>query len=372
LSFGTSGSNATLASNYDSLILNAASGSYLVVANYGNSATGGLRVYDGGTTNYATLTSSGLTVGSSTYNSTSATIAGSLSATSATISGAVSTGAITAGAITASSIALTTALAVSSGGTGAASLTANAVLLGNGTSAVQAVSPGTSGNVLTSNGSTWSSQALPSTSYYTLTVNNTGSGSASPVTYNPVGANQTISYNTVGAAPAGGSSSITTVGTLTSGSIGSGFGNINIGSNTVTAGTISATSISLSQIPVGGVIMGNDATYSTTPSQTISIAIPSYGVWKVVFTVIANLTNNSLNLTETDSIGLSSPAYFRGFASGTTTGNNYFGSNAITSRLSGFSQGAGTYTIQTGITYSGAGGNYDLGCVVTAMAVRYS
>lgn len=55
---------------------------------------------------------------------------------------------------------LTTALSVAQGGTGSTSLTANNVLLGNGTSALQAVAPGTSGNVLTSNGTTWSSAAL--------------------------------------------------------------------------------------------------------------------------------------------------------------------------------------------------------------------
>jgi hypothetical protein len=45
------------------------------------------------------------------------------------------------------------------GGTGVQTLTANNVILGNGTSAVQFVAPGTSGNVLTSNGTTWVSQA---------------------------------------------------------------------------------------------------------------------------------------------------------------------------------------------------------------------
>jgi hypothetical protein len=47
----------------------------------------------------------------------------------------------------------------SSGGTGQSSLTSNNVILGNGTSAVQFVAPGTSGNVLTSNGTTWTSAA---------------------------------------------------------------------------------------------------------------------------------------------------------------------------------------------------------------------
>lgn len=45
------------------------------------------------------------------------------------------------------------------GGTGAATLTANNVILGNGTSAVQFVAPGTSGNILASNGTIWVSQA---------------------------------------------------------------------------------------------------------------------------------------------------------------------------------------------------------------------
>ena len=48
-----------------------------------------------------------------------------------------------------------TPFAVASGGTGLATLTANNVLLGNGTSAVQFVSPSTNGNVLTANGTTW-------------------------------------------------------------------------------------------------------------------------------------------------------------------------------------------------------------------------
>lgn len=48
---------------------------------------------------------------------------------------------------------------VDKGGTGQTSLTSNNVILGNGTSAVQFVAPGTTGNVLTSNGTTWASTA---------------------------------------------------------------------------------------------------------------------------------------------------------------------------------------------------------------------
>jgi len=58
-------------------------------------------------------------------------------------------------------VEVTTHTPVSSGGTGAYTLTANNVILGNGTSAVQFVAPGTSGNLLTSNGTTWASAAPP-------------------------------------------------------------------------------------------------------------------------------------------------------------------------------------------------------------------
>ena len=54
---------------------------------------------------------------------------------------------------------VTGVLPVPNGGTGASTLTANNVLLGNGTSAPQAVAPDSNGNVLTSNGTTWTSAA---------------------------------------------------------------------------------------------------------------------------------------------------------------------------------------------------------------------
>jgi hypothetical protein len=72
------------------------------------------------------------------------------------------------------SLTLGSALPVASGGTGAVSLTANNVILGNGTSAVQVVAPGTNGNVLTSNGTTWVSSANVSlASPLTVTANST-------------------------------------------------------------------------------------------------------------------------------------------------------------------------------------------------------
>lgn len=56
---------------------------------------------------------------------------------------------------------VTGTLPVANGGTGATTLTANNVIVGNGGSAVNFVAPGATGNVLTSNGTTWASAVLP-------------------------------------------------------------------------------------------------------------------------------------------------------------------------------------------------------------------
>lgn len=76
------------------------------------------------------------------------------------------------------SAAVSGQLAVANGGTGASTLTANNLIVGNGSSAVTFIAPGTSGYVLTSNGSVWSAQP-PSSGAPSL---NGGSGSPQAVT----------------------------------------------------------------------------------------------------------------------------------------------------------------------------------------------
>jgi hypothetical protein len=66
---------------------------------------------------------------------------------------------IPSGSITGSAASLSATLDVASGGTGLVTLTADNVILGNGTSSPTFVAPSTSGNVLTSNGTTWQSTA---------------------------------------------------------------------------------------------------------------------------------------------------------------------------------------------------------------------
>jgi hypothetical protein len=81
----------------------------------------------------------------------------------------ISTPTITGGTITG-----ITDLTVADGGTGRSTLAANAVLLGNGTSGINSVAPGTSGNILASDGTAWSSTALSALAAFASNQANTG------------------------------------------------------------------------------------------------------------------------------------------------------------------------------------------------------
>jgi hypothetical protein len=103
---------------------------------------------------------------SATATGTVTSVGGTGTVNGITLTGTVtSTGNLTLGG-TLSGVSLSTqvtgTLPVANGGTGATTLTANNVLLGNGTSALQVVAPGTIGNVLTSDGTTWTSAAAAS------------------------------------------------------------------------------------------------------------------------------------------------------------------------------------------------------------------
>jgi hypothetical protein len=122
-----------------------------------------LNVPTASASNRGALSSADWTTFNNKGSGTVTSVAGTGTVNGITLTGTVTTtGSLTLGG-TLSNVSLTTqvtgTLPVANGGTGAATLTANNVLLGNGTSALQAIAPGTSGNILTSNGTTWASTA---------------------------------------------------------------------------------------------------------------------------------------------------------------------------------------------------------------------
>ena len=139
----------------------------------------------GNTLAKTTLTAgSGITITNGAGSITiDATAGGGGTVTSVNASTAISGLSFTGGPITASgTLTLSGTLGVQGGGTGVATLTSGAVLIGAGTSAVTSVSPSTAGNVLTSNGSAWVSQA-PSGGGAVSSVSGSGSGiTVSPTT----------------------------------------------------------------------------------------------------------------------------------------------------------------------------------------------
>jgi len=145
--------------------------------------TGTLPVANGGS-GATTLTGVLKGNGTSAFTASNVNLASEVTGTLPVANGGTGTTSTTYCSLTTN---VTGTLPVANGGTGAATLTANNVLLGNGTSAVQAVAPSTSGNVLVSNGTTWTSSALTATqvgnAYAGLSADSIGS-QAMAILYN--------------------------------------------------------------------------------------------------------------------------------------------------------------------------------------------
>lgn len=161
------GTNAIAATATPTLTAYAAGQTYSFVAANSNTAA-------------ATLAIDGLTAKSITKNGTAALTAGDIQAGKLTwveydgtsfqlVNNIVYGGSIENGTI----VSLSAPITVAQGGTGATTLAANSVLLGNGTAALQTVAPSTANNVLTSVGGTWASQSIgvaPEGAYKNLKV----------------------------------------------------------------------------------------------------------------------------------------------------------------------------------------------------------
>jgi hypothetical protein len=172
-------------------------------------------------------------------------------------SGNFSAGTVTA-ALSGNATTATTATNVASGA-------ANQIVFNTASGTTSFVTAPTTGSTFLSwSGSAfaWSAITTPNS----VTFNSSGSGDASGTTFNG-GTARTISYNTVGASPLAGSSSITTVGTITSGvwngtAIGSAYGGMVYPGSGIPVSTGSAWTTS--KASPSGVIVG------TTDSQTLT------------------------------------------------------------------------------------------------------
>ena len=172
------GLNSSSSATASTIVARDASGNFsatTITANLTGNVAGNLtgNVTGNVTGSAGSVAYTGLTGGTPTWNQSTTGTAAGLSATLAVASGG--TGAVNATSARANlvaaksgantditSLALTTPLSVSQGGTGLGSLLDDAVLIGAGTGTVTSIAPGASGNILTSSGTSWTS-AVPLT-----------------------------------------------------------------------------------------------------------------------------------------------------------------------------------------------------------------
>jgi hypothetical protein len=204
-------------------------------------------------------------------------------------------------ALNASNISAGT-LAVARGGTGAATLTAASVIVGNGTSAVTFVAPGTSGNLLSSNGSAWVSTAPAAVTTTRFSAGTTG--------FTP----STLT-----------SGDVTLAGTLA-------VANGGTGSTTATFSGANITSLNATNISAGTLAVARGGTGITavgTSGNVLTSNGSAFVSQAPAATGVTSLNGQTGAITNTglDAIG----SYMVGFASGTLTniavGGTVAGSN---------------------------------------------
>ena len=93
---------------------------------------------------------------------------------------------------------LTTPLAVVFGGTGVNNMPTNALVVGNGTSPVNSIAPGSAGNVLISTGNTWQSQQFPDAGGTVTSIQFVAGNAISITGTNPVTTASTITIDNTG------------------------------------------------------------------------------------------------------------------------------------------------------------------------------
>lgn len=169
---------------------------------------------------------------------------------------------------------VTNILPVGNGGTGSNTLPLNNVLIGNGTGALQAIAPGTAGNVLRSNGSAWASTALTKSDVGLANVDNTSDATKNSAT-------ATLTNKTLSAPVLSG----TVTGTYTLGGTPTFPATVvqTTSTQTLTNKTISGASNTLTNIPVSAL--------STTGVAGSSTYLRGDGTWAAVTADWSTLTN---------------------------------------------------------------------------------
>jgi|694.fasta_scaffold31340_8 hypothetical protein len=262
---------------------------------------------------------------------------------------------------------LSATLAVASGGTGAATLTANNVLLGNGTSALQAIAPSTSGNVLTSNGTTWASTA-PTAQYEILPITASVASSALTATLNPIAldfrsstlTSGTVNRRTVSSAISVVVPSTATLGTVNAtqsriivlaidnaGTVELAVVNIAGGNNLDETTLISTTALSVTAD-------SNNVIYSTTARTSVPFRVVGYvestqataGTWATAPSTIQGAGGNAL--TAMSSLGYGQT--WQNVTGSRAFGTTYYNTTGkpIQIAVSGNQTGSGNVTVTCG------------------------
>jgi len=280
-------------------------------------------------------------------------------------------------------------LTLSSGIPAWVSLPTNVSSFSAGTTGFTPSSPSTgavtlAGTLNIANGGTGNTTGQAASVANSVTFNNSGTGAASGTTFNGSAA-QTISYNTVGASPLAGSTSLTTLGTVTTGTWNAGiialaYGGTNANLTAVAGGVVysSASAMGITAAGTTGQFLTSNGTsapsWSTvttaiTITDDTSSATPYYPLFARVTSGTTNTEyTSSTKLNYTPSTGLLAATSFSGAGTGLTGtatslsigGNAATATSATTAtNLAGGVAGAVPYqsaTNTTGFTAAGTTG----------------
>jgi len=347
------------------------------IAINGSAVTGNITGSAGSVANALTL---GTYLTGTSYNGSSAVTA-AVDATSANTASKVvardASGNFSAGTITAAlSGNATTATTATNTAGGAANQISYNTAAGT-TSYITA--PTTAGTFLNWNGSAFAYTAISTPS--SVTFNNGGTGDASGTTFNGSTA-RTISYNTVGASPLAGSTSLTTTGTVTTGTWSGSFGAVS-GANltSLTAGNLTGT--------IPSAVLGNSTHYVGTTAVALNRASANQALTGISSVAMPGSTSGTTTLQPSAAAGTTTitmpattgtmaltsdlPTVNNGTLTMNVSGTGLSGSQTFTANQAG----AATFTVASNATNANtastivardASGNFSAGTITATLS----